>query len=407
MSNSEEIYNQALDMLKKGHSKEEILVKFASERNELAALLDVSLGLLSIPKNLVPTPLMQRKYAAVPVKSFWLAWLHVSKFAGVSMSVMLLISALTVMGYQASKAGPGQALFALRKQAEQLKVILASDQDAKASLQIQLTQQRLDEAQAIFGDPTSNLEQKKAALSELSSQTSSAVAQVVAAAKNDPSPNKNNPLLSVLDNLTKKQKSLLAEIKPGSAISSDAQAAQLPLDENTAKLSQVKESVVAASNSQVLTSLSAEPNAVVVYGEITQLSKEQISIEKLTFNFGPQTSIKNDNGNDVDPAKLSLGQKAKVIGVKNQNALLAEQVLVTFEASQAAGQPEVKGAASSTPPASDPKAGSQSTTPTSLKKPELQTSLPTIGTGSPAADQSQGTASGLFIYEDPSPQFAK
>src|SRR5689334_20954252 len=114
MTEFDKIFSQALDMLKKGHSKEEVLVKFASYREELAPLLDISSSLLSMPRNIVPTPLMQRKYAAVPVKNFWFAWLHVSKFAGVSMSVMFLVSALAVTGYQASKASPGQPLFAVK-----------------------------------------------------------------------------------------------------------------------------------------------------------------------------------------------------------------------------------------------------------------------------------------------------
>src|SRR5438552_397390 len=100
MNNLDDIYNQALDLLSKGHSQEEVLVKFAGHRNELAPLLEISSLLLAIPKNVVPTPLMQRKYAVAKVKSFWLTWAHVPKLAGVTMSIMLLVSAFAVMGYQ-------------------------------------------------------------------------------------------------------------------------------------------------------------------------------------------------------------------------------------------------------------------------------------------------------------------
>src|ERR1035437_7813344 len=106
MNNLDEIYNQALEMLKKGSSKQDVLLKFSQYQNELAPLLDISSILLSVPKNIVPTPLMRRKYAAVPAKSFWLAWLHISKFASVSVALMMLISAFSVTAYQVSKSTP-------------------------------------------------------------------------------------------------------------------------------------------------------------------------------------------------------------------------------------------------------------------------------------------------------------
>src|SRR5579859_6710432 len=107
MDNLDNIFNQALDMLKKGRSQQEVLIKFPEHKSGLAPLLEISQSLLSVEKNIVPTPLMQRKYAAIPVKHFWLAWFHISKFAGISVSLALLLSMLGLTGYAASNSTPG------------------------------------------------------------------------------------------------------------------------------------------------------------------------------------------------------------------------------------------------------------------------------------------------------------
>src|SRR6266404_2250444 len=150
MNNLDEIYNQALELLKKGFSKQEVLSKFPQHQEQLAPLLNLSGRLFAMPKSVIPTPLMQRKYAMQPARKLWLTWLHVSKFAGVSMAVMLLISAVTVAGYQAAISTPGKSLFAIKKSAEQLQLILATNQDDKAKLQVDIAQKRLEDAQQVL-----------------------------------------------------------------------------------------------------------------------------------------------------------------------------------------------------------------------------------------------------------------
>ena len=62
--NLDDIYNQVIAMLKAGHSKQEVLAEVWRCKDQIAPLLDIGETLLSMPKNIVPTPLMQRKYAA-------------------------------------------------------------------------------------------------------------------------------------------------------------------------------------------------------------------------------------------------------------------------------------------------------------------------------------------------------
>ena len=205
MNDLESAYNQAMEMMKKGRSKEEVLLEFSQFQKELAPLLDISSSLLALPKNLAPRPAMQRKYALAPAQNIWMAWLHISKFAGVSMSVMLLVSALTATGYEAYKSGPGQVLFPVKKVAEQTQVLLAYNQNDKAAIQVAIAQQRLSEAKAIFSDPNSNPQQQQAALSELTSQTSAAVAVVSNVAQSNPKATQSPPLLSSLENINSQQ----------------------------------------------------------------------------------------------------------------------------------------------------------------------------------------------------------
>jgi len=414
MNNIDEIYNQALEMLKKGRSKQEVLLKFAKCKNELAPLLDISSVLLSVPKNIVPTPLMRRQYAAVPVKRLRLAWLHISKFAGVSVGLMLLISALSVTAYQAESSTPGNALFALKKGGENLQLILASSQTQKASLQVAIAQQRLSDAQQIFNDPASNEQQKTAALNELSAQTASAVAEVNTVAAADPKSADSPPLLNSLDSITQQQKNLLTAIKPDSQIKTAANSALVALGSDTAKLSAIKQSIaVAADNQEALAKLSSDPNSVAAFGTITQASSSQITVEQITFNITPQTTIQDDNGNSLLPSDLSDGSKASVVGEKNNNLLLAQQIFITStstntDAATATGEPTVKSAITQISNTATATASSTLSS-AGIKKAAAQNSTSTVPDQSnfnSSYANNTSTVTGSFIIESPAPQSA-
>jgi Domain of unknown function (DUF5666)/Domain of unknown function (DUF5667) len=416
MNNLDEIYNQALEMLKKGSSKEEALLKFAEYKNELAPLLDISSVLLSVPKNIVPTPLMRRQYAIVPAKRLWLAWLHISKFAGVSVGLMLLISALSVTVYQAESSTPGNALFALKKGGENLQLILSFSQSQKASLQVAIAQQRLSDAQQIFNDPASNEQQKTAALNELSAQTASAVAEVNTVAVSDPKSADSPPLLSSLDSITKQQKTLLTAIRPDSQIKTAANSALVALGSDTAKLSAIKQTIAVAANDQeALAKLSSDPNSIAAFGPITQASSSQITVEQITFAINSQTVIKDDSGGSLLPADLKDGDKASVVGEKNNNQLLAQQIFITNTSADststeaAAGEPAVKSAITQTSNGLATATASSTLSSAGIKKTASQNSTstqPDQGNFNSSDANNTSTVTGTFIIETPAPQAA-
>ena len=400
MNNIEDTYNQALELIQQGLSKDEVLVKFAQNKDELADLLSLSEALLATPKNIVPTPLMRRKYALAPSKGFWLTWIHLSKFAGVSMSVMLLLSAAAVTGYAAYKSGPGQTFFPIKKLAEKGELILALGSDKKASLQVAIAEQRLNDAQKIFSNPQSPAAQKNAALAELSDQTSSAVLEVKTAANSDPKSNQNHPLLNSLENLASRQKTLLAKIEPDSQTQTAAEQALLNLKQNTSQISQIKQSMAIADTSQSLAKLSQDPNSIIVLGAISQVSATQITVEKTIFLINPQTAISDSEGNSISAEDLSLNSKVNVAGQKLPNSLVpvAEQILITQSSTTPPVQPEIKGELTTASSASSTVIASPNSTSTApvVKK---------MGSSTSTTPIDPNTATGLFIFEDPSPHF--
>ncbi len=393
MNNFEDIYNKAVQMLKAGHSEEEVLLEFAEYKNELTPLLKLSAALMAMPKNIVPTPLMKRKYALAPVKSLWLTWLHLSKFAAVSVSVMLLVSTVTVVGYQASKSSPGQTLFSVKKSTEKLQLILAQDQKAKANLQIKFAEKRLNEAEAVLKDPDSDQEEKTAVLEELADQTSSAVAEVDTATQTNPEPENTQPLLASLDGIADKQQSLLEEIEEDSQIKPAAETALQTLNENTEKISAIKLVVAAADNEKALAILKADENSVAILGNVTKISKDKITVEKTDFLINEDTLIKDTNGAVLNLKDLALQTKVNIVGQKNETTLLAKQIVAIKPKDLDADSKQASTTTSSIT--------SVTSTPVSLKK------LTESPSTTPAVQINPNAAIGSFILEDPAPQFVK
>lgn len=382
MDNNTEKLNNALEELKQNPN-----FSLKSDKTEISPLLEIAASLFALPKNPIPTPLMNHRYASVKAKNFWFAWTHISRLAAASTAVMLLISAFTVTGYASYKSGPGQTLFVVKKSAEKLQLVLAYNQDQKANLQVEITKKRLDEARIIFQNPTSNIQQEKAALTELTDQTRNAIEVVNTVTANNPKADNNHPLLTSLETITKEQQTLLKEIKPNSEINEAAGTALVALNENSAKISEIKQSIAIASNDQTLAKLNSDPDSVAVLGKISAISKTNVTVEKTAFSINLQTIIKNAEGKIITPESLKPETKVSVSGKKDGETLVAQDILVINEIGT---EPEVK-SASTTP---DIKPSASTTSTSAISEP-----------AKPAINPNQ--AQGLYIFEDPSPQFVK
>lgn len=326
MNNLEEKLNKALELIGQGLSEQEVLLKFPDDSKELAPLLSISQSLFALPKNPVPTPLMQKKFALVPEKNLWFAWMHISKLASISVSVMLVFGAVAVTGLTAYNSEPGQTMFQVKKLAEKSQFLLAYNQDQKANIQLEITKKRLSEATAILNNPTSNPEQQKAAVDELASQADTAAEAVKTAAITDPKSSESQPLIQTLENINVQQKQLVENIKDDKVKS----LANNALNANSEKVSKIVEELTIASNEDDVASaiLPNDPNAITALGEISQISKTQITVEKTTFVITTQTVIKDSKGNKISTADLQPKMKISILGKKASDQILADQVLL-------------------------------------------------------------------------------
>lgn len=402
--NQEDIYNQAVAMLKAGHSVKEVLDSFPNAKNELAPLLELSQTLLSMPKGIVPTPMMQRKYALSRAKIFWLSWSHTLKFAAVSSSLMLLVSAGAFTAYAAKSSLPGHSLFALKRAEEKAQLIFTIDPQAKANLEIILAQKRLTEAQQIFNNPGQNNQQSQtAALAELSDQTSTALAAAAGITQTNPQAQSNKPLLNSLEDLTRQQQSLLKQIKSNTQIQAAAQTALLALNSNSKQLSHIKQAVSVADQSLGLAQLSATSTAVAALGKISAIGNGQMTVEKIVFSLDPQTVITDNAGDKLKFSDLTIGNTVNALGTPGKDSLVATQILVTDNSSPAS-LATVSGNSSTSTTTT---VNSSSTAPSERKVESAFTSKLQTNTNTPAATPNTdlNIATGGFIVETPDPQF--
>lgn len=209
----ENIFDKALLELQNGASVEEALLKCQPEQVHLAEGLQLAEKLGKFPKKTVPSPAMQRKYSLMPVKTTWYRWLHFSRWIAASTSLILLLSAIAGTGYAAYNSMPGQALFAIKKTAENLQLQFAASPEKKAALQVEFSKKRLIEAEKILKNPDVKPEIAKAAVQELSEQTKNTVNTLVLINKVSPDPQKTKTLVKTLETIATDQEKLAKEVK--------------------------------------------------------------------------------------------------------------------------------------------------------------------------------------------------
>jgi len=208
----EKIFDKALWELKQGTSLEEAVLKYQPDQQNLAEGLVLAQQLSQFPKKAVPQPAMQRKYALAPVKVAWYHWLHFSKLATVSMSLMLFLSAVLGTGYAAYHSMPGQTLFAVKKTAENLQLQFASSSEKKLSLQVEFSKKRLIEAEQILKNPASTQKTAEAAVKELNEQTKSTLETITTATKNDLDIQQAKSIVKSLESIAFDQEKLAKEV---------------------------------------------------------------------------------------------------------------------------------------------------------------------------------------------------
>jgi hypothetical protein len=355
MQNFEDILDKALNELKKGKALSEVALNFP-DSEELKNLLAVSAPLLKIQKTEAPEPIMKRKYANLPESKFILRFssFKFSKFAAVGMSSLLLISAIFGTSYAAFKSLPGSPLYSLKKTSEQVRLTLATTEEAKANLQVEFVQNRTNEAEKVLQNPESNSEAKQVALNEMLTQTQATIATVNKAAKSNSLTQKNNPIVSNLENLAKKQQEMVSQVK-----SNNTTTLAAATKDNLTKVEEIKKYIQVASNEQTLAKLEADPNLVTITGSVAEIVKNIITVEKTSFIITDKTQIQTSEYNPVKIFEIKAKDKVKIFGYKENDTLFANQIIV-FKPELDQGK--IEGTSTSTEPSAS------TTTPKILEK---------------------------------------
>ncbi|MEK7617689.1 MAG: DUF5667 domain-containing protein [Patescibacteria group bacterium] len=356
------------------------LLGLPEEDREIAVL---AAELQSIPLLNAPHAKIRRKYALAsePIP----LWKNLVFSFRYSIGIAILLCVMFTSGIAYSTAGslPGEKLFGLKKSAEQFRVKFALNGAQRAYLQLQIAKKRLNEAQQIVQNQ--NSEAAFLAISEVSKATEIAANEVQTLSPKSIKES-SRPLLSSLEDVGKQEKDLVFQLSQnGSAQEGKEDVIALSL-KNQTRVSEIKRSVAISTAEEAIASLSSPDNAVTISGQITQIGKTSITVEKTTFFITEKTIISSSDEKIINPEDLKINAKVAVSGEKNQTQILALKVAVLEKSEELAG--EVKGETTQTH-------APNSTTPSSILSPSNEES------DSEKANQ----ATGSFIIEDPSPQF--
>ena len=392
----ENILDQTLSALKNGSSIEEAISRWPAHRDELLSLLQIVDEISGLPKTTVPQPLMKRKYEMPLHKSgFWNSLLHISRFATVSMAIFMFISGLSGAAYAAWFSLPGQTLFPLKKTAEQIQLRFATSDVEKATIQMNIAQKRLEEAERIFSN-SDDLKLQSAALNELSSQTQATAEAVKTAAVSSAITKQDHPIVKSLENISQKQQTFISQITPDKMAQAEASANNT--NKEVKEIKQIIQLVAATNDAGTLAQLNSDPSEVIISGTVTKILKTGIIVENTQFTYSETTSFQDISNNKLNSEDLKNGDKVTILGSKDSSLekLMAKKIVLLItdpSAIQSTSSPTV------VPQTQDlQKSTTTSSTPTNLIKTQI----------TPAAETTEippSQAIGTFIPEDPAPQF--
>ena len=359
------------------------------EKNDQDLLL-LAAELKTIPVIAPPVAIMRKKYAeqktGVPFfrNSFWVSYKFTTVLAGL---VLMLLGGFS---YTTANSLPGQKLFSVKKSAEQFRIKFASGDAQRAYLQVQIAKKRVNEAEKLVALGNSDPELALVALKEVAQATETASKEVETLTPKDIK-NSENPLLSALEDVSRKEKNLVSNISSSEETQNKQDVIAMSL-KNQSRISEIIQAVETATAEEAITTLTANPNTVLVSGQITLVGKDSVTVEKTLFLLGLNTEILSQAGEKLTINELKAKAKAAVSGKKLDNKLIAEKITV-FDTEILEPEAEVKGetTASST----------TSTTTESIIQPQTP-----VSDGEKTQETNPNQAVGSFIYEDPSPQYA-
>lgn len=378
MKTPEEQLDTLISQLKASQNRED----FSSWPAELSELGPAARALAGIRRRPLPEPSRKRRYLAYLPKPerVLVSWFHLSRFATVSLSLLLVVAATAGTAYAAVQSLPGQTLFAVKRTAEQIHLSLASNAVEKANLQVRYANKRLQEAEVIF-TKKANPKLEVAALRELKAQTEAALSDVKQVVKETaPSEAAPHPVVSSLADVTSKQQVLLKTIEPQTE----------PTGEIKDEVAEIKNTLaVAAALTDVTQAPSSSTSSLAITGTLTEVTEQTLTVDDTALLLTEQTKVTFEAATAASgsPSGLATGSPVSVTARRTSDGLVAEEVTVLTGTEPGGGA--IKG---------------DSTTTTSTVP-----SAPRPTTTAPSAESSDvvlpSKAVGSYLIEDPSPQY--
>ena len=335
-----ELY-EAIAKIKHGAPIESVLSAYPqAERAALAKMLELVSAVAAMPKAAVPAPIKRRLYldpAYQKTQHGFAAFFNSFYNFGYGFAAVIAVLVVTGTSFAAARSLPGDTLFGLKATYDNVQLALTRTPENRARLQIEIASQRLQDAQTILAsnaDPAT----KSAAISDLNSATSQAIATVQQVAKASPANSDTANLAQNVEQLASAQKALV----PASSVDpSQAQA-----------LAGIQSTVAAAQASQNTASVPT-PKTISVTGKVVAIASGSITVDTNTFTIDPRNiKITNTDGFNLFFGSLAVGETVKVDGeITGDNQNLVDVItLISQPAPTVAPTP----AATSTPAAATP-----------------------------------------------------
>lgn len=315
MQRIDELLDKAIRRIKNGESASAVISDSPEElQDQLRAMLEI-VGMVSSLQTIeVPTPNKRRLYlkANSPVS----AWMHFGellktwKVAPITLGIFFLTAAATAFGAASALPGDG-VLFQLKKTVQTARVNLASDPQERARLQLELAEQRIQEAQKVLASNDPSKKQK--AIEEVQQQTSVALNDL-----KESGTGITNSSVAKAENIAKAQQSIVAQVDP--------QAAQQSKQENKVALREIQ-SLLATSNEESGTSLA--PAKIDITGSISAIDGNNITVNKNVYVVDDATTeIKDKDGNDLLLSDLEVNDVVKITGKVTGEKNIADNIVV-------------------------------------------------------------------------------
>lgn len=264
-------------------------------------------------------------FAAIP---------NLVKLAAGMLGTLLIVVSLGIgTAVAALQSTPGQTIYPLKKVVENVELALTRDPAARANLQIQFANDRLEELSTVIAQSNAGVISAQDA-QRIVSQTVSDLQKTTAAASstaNKSADNKQNAaVLNKLVDLSNKQTAVLKPLLSAANISSDGQV-KIVLQQALATSQTSKEQAIKNIENAGLKiedqpiSIDATPsdpqNTVSANGKITELTTESVSIGTSKFLVTKDTKY-----DSIKSADLKVGIAVQITGIVKDGKTLAQTI---------------------------------------------------------------------------------